>query len=288
MNKWKREEKIALIGLFVAIVSCIAAVVVIPEVRQILGLQSSTTSTPISKLTSTHTSTPTSTPTDTPTKISTPTLTPTDTLTKAPTFTLTPTDTPTSAPTSTPTPIIDTRGWRIFENGGNIVSLNPGLRLEQGISNQFPFLITRENPFPATGDFEVEILFRYSSVTGYGTGIAIGSCCPQNGQSVGRYPELLLSICQDSQGFRLVRWNYTAQPDEIFFQGKGSTSLALHQAVIRYLADDSITVSIDGHEVISFVAARRPERIWLGNPISVEKPGEWSTLEVMSVEITSQ
>jgi len=85
---WTRDQIIALIGLFAAIVACMAAVVVIPEVRQWLGLESSATST-------------------------TPVIQPTDTLASAPTTALTqspapttvpPRPTSTKSPVSTPTP----------------------------------------------------------------------------------------------------------------------------------------------------------------------------------------
>jgi hypothetical protein len=289
INFWAAVATI--IGLFVAIIALFVAIGdwLFPGPWVLSGFPLEPTPTP-----STPTMTPTAyTPTTTVTSTSTVSPTPSETPTFIPSANLT----PTPEPTDTPGPLtyfeekfssatLDTQKWQIFENGGTIVPLNPGLQLQSN-SYRFPFLISQGNPFPSTGDFEVEISFRYASATGYGTGITIGSCCPQNGAPM-RDPHMLMSIWQDSRGFRVVKWNYTALPDEIFFQGKGSTSFTSHQAVIRYSADDNITVNIDGREVTSLIASSRPDRIWLGNPFWGEESAEWSTLTVISIQVINQ
>jgi len=87
---WTRDQIIALISAFVAIVACIAAVVVVPEVRQWLGLESSATSptTLVSQPTDTLTSAPTTPPTQSPTPTTVP---PKPTSTASPGSTATPT-----------------------------------------------------------------------------------------------------------------------------------------------------------------------------------------------------
>ena len=166
--------------------------------------------------------------------------------------------------------------------------LSPGLRLEQGVASQYPYLISRVNPFPTSGDFEVEILFRYDSLTIYGTGIAISICCQENAQiELSPEPTTLLSLWQDTQGMRVVRRNYGIEWEKLFYLGEGNTSLELQQAVIRFSAENAVIVSVNGREITSLVAAQRPDRIWLGNPNVVE-PNEWSTLEVISIRVTTR
>ena len=254
---------ITAVGVIIAAIALILqAIGLIPEFGQwLFPREPLPTDTPVPTINVEPVTVVAGTTPDTPTSTMEPTDTPTPTVRPpTPTFTYTPTPTPVPTPTDTPGPLTyfeekfssaipDTQRWQIFENGGTIVPLNPGLQLQSN-SYRFPFLISQGNPFPAAGDFEVEILFRYSSATGYGTGITMGSCCPKNGAPM-RDPHMLLSIWQDSRGFRVVKWNYTALPDEIFFQGKGSMSFTSHQAVIRYSADNNITVSIDGRSYVT-------------------------------------
>ena len=63
MKNWSRNEIIALASLFVTIIGCLAAVVVIPEVRLPLGLELSKTSSAMTPPSSTPTDAPTATPT---------------------------------------------------------------------------------------------------------------------------------------------------------------------------------------------------------------------------------
>lgn len=111
MQGSSRFDPIAVFGIIIAAIACIAAVVVVPEVRKTLGLDkenapisSNNNTTPTFPLTSTPQSTETLNP------VPTPSVPPT----KNPTITPIPTETPIPTPTSIP----DTSSGSVLQKGG--------------------------------------------------------------------------------------------------------------------------------------------------------------------------
>ncbi|MEM7029108.1 MAG: hypothetical protein AAF629_05905 [Chloroflexota bacterium] len=186
------------------------------------------------------------------------------------------------------------QNWDVYQNDGRIVQSAEGIRLEQSIDNQYPFLIARNNPFPENGDFKVEISFRYGSLTAYGTGIAISACCEENAQTFPSldeiFPNILFALWQDSiEGMTVLKRNYGAVFEYHHFLGKGNSSLQARQIVITYRdVDSNVTVFVDGYEITTITATQRPNQIWIGNPYIVEKPGEWTILEIESIRVIKQ
>lgn len=183
--------------------------------------------------------------------------------------------------------------WEINQNGGQIIQVEGGIRLEQGKAGQYPFLISRNNPFPENGDFDVEISIRYERVASYGTGIALSICCEENAQIHPQFeevqPKTLLTIWQDSiYGMTILERNYGARFEFHYFLGQGNSSLKLMQILIKYReTDNNAIVFVDGQEITTVTATQRPNRIWIGNPYLVE-PGEWSILEIENIRVMSQ
>lgn len=180
--------------------------------------------------------------------------------------------------------------WDIYENGGNLVYLDPGIRLEQKLSTNFPYLVSRVNPFPDKGSFKLEIVFNYLAVDGYGTGIAIAGCCEQNDQNYTSNEETtLFRIWQGTGGMTLVVLNFGTVDERIYFLEENRYSLGKQRAEILFTETGNVTnvtIEINGVQITTFDAAKRPDRIWLGNFKRVGS-GEWANLEVESIKVLS-
>ena len=246
------------------------------------------------------------------TNMSTPTATATATYTPTPTKTVLPTPTKTVDPTSTPlvnpTPTkttlsqsaffyedfssLDTlsQRWEIYTNGGQLIPLSPGLHLKQGRAEQYPYLVSRVNPFPTNGAFEVKISFRYNKVTNYGTGIAIAICCEPNAQPfefTSYQPNTLISLFQDTTGLYVLERNYSTVKKEYFFIGKNNTSLKKWNALIKYNDNNEVTVFLNNYQISTVTANQRPNQIWIGNPYKLNA-GDWTNFEILSIQVTHQ
>ena len=242
--------------------------------------------------------------TNTPTATATYIPTPTKTASPTPTKTVEPTSTPLISPTPTRTTLPQSaffyedfsslgtlnQRWEIYENGGQLIPLSPGLHLKQGKAEQYPYLVSRINPFPSNGAFEVEISFRYSEVTNYGTGIAIAICCEPNAlpfEFTSYQPNTLISLFQDSTGLYVLERNYGTVKKEYFFIGRDNTSLEKWNALIKYNDNDEVTVFLNNHQISTVTANQRPNQIWIGNPYKLNA-GDWTNFEILNIKVTRQ
>jgi serine/threonine protein kinase len=187
--------------------------------------------------------------------------------------------------------------WQVYNNGGQIEFLTAGISLKQGIATQYPFLITKGNPFPTDGRFRLEVTFRYSQVELYGTGISITTCCHTNGINLSEATLAqnrlltLLNLWQDAKGMRVGEGNYSAGRNHYFLGANGDgtyvTSNQLQSAIITYSEQNVVSVWVNGVAITNFTSIKRPDRITLGNHFVVP-PGAWSTLEILSIRVFRQ
>ena len=271
--------------------------------------------------TPTATTTPSATPTTTPTPTETPTEASTDAPTASPTAsdtpeaasdtptateTGTPTETPTQEPTATHTPAFTptpTRVPRCIRQGNvwNDEFEDPALPLWQSdwamgygrfqgsvmdlgvqtLQDEFPLLWT-QLPFP-TGDYALELRFRYGNPTAYGTTIGVGSVAHdgaryQEGTAPPSGIEDVLSVHQLNTELRIrllgrIGWSRPA-PDT-----------AWH--VIRLSREGSTyTLGLDGRNIGSVpYSGVTAQGIYLGNPAHMRHAGSWTPIQIDYVRL---
>ncbi len=267
-------------------------------------------STPTATATRSATPTATASPTDVPTEVPTDTptlsLTASDTPTATEPSTATPTETPTSEPTATRTPAFTpspTRVPRCIKQGDvwNDEFEDPALPLwrsdltmgyarflgsvmDLGVQtpqDRFPLLWT-ELPFPS-GDYALELRFRYGNPTAYGTTIGVGSAAYagaryQEGSTPPAGIEDVLSVHQLNTELRIrllgrIGWSRPA-PDT-----------AWH--VIRLSREGSTyTLGLDGRNIGSVLTSEVAARsIYLGNPAIMRYAGQWTPIQIDYVRL---
>lgn len=237
-----------------------------------------------------ETSTPTSTdtPTNTPTSTNTPTITHTSTGT--PTNTSTPTSTPTM--THTPTPQLlfffqeefdDTSLSTNWYASGPPVTFKDGIATFSSQSNTFPLLVTSFDPFPGNAPFTLEMRFRYASVSGAGTGLAISTTDPRN-DSIPDVQFKLLGIWQDSSHALRLYSNGGPPIHETKFNDT-------EWHIIKIVSQgEKWDLHFDEEFIDSLsLAGKKPTNIWIGNNTLLEQArNNWTSLEIDYIRIYPQ
>jgi hypothetical protein len=183
--------------------------------------------------------------------------------------TVSPTTLPTATPTPTSTPppgtivfqeefndaVLDPDKWDVFLNNGTY-SLNGESIVFPGGADQ-PFIRTKDNPFPLTGEFELEMGIQYTSPNGAGSGVSLSFVQQPNTPAWDNQP---ISIWQDNccGGFRVLRFGTNAY---IF----SLSDTSYHTVRIHY--DGSVfNVYLDDQLRYTTPQLDRPGGLWLGHP----------------------
>ena len=279
------------------------------------------TSTPTATVSTTPmlTATPTASSTETSTPTATATSTPTETAT--PTATLTETATPTATPTETPTPTMywlympevfrncpmkcltwgntfaeeftdpALTGWSVSLGGGQQqVSDSVLHQWTQPSTDRFPLLWRNDLFQGAVNDFALEIRFRHSDFTAYGTTIALNSA-PYDGSRVPAGQTLpgiedVLSIHHvvDRVG-SVYRFSVTLFRGRVVWNGTPGDT-AWHIVRVTLEPDNLYTLYVDGQRAGSTKSTMRPTSIYIGNPTIQPWFGAWTQLHVDYVRIS--
>jgi hypothetical protein len=203
--------------------------------------------------------------------------------TPAPALTLAPTHTP--VPTSTPvkliedfeSPALDQSWW---EYAGPPVELADGsIRLRSNVS-VFPYVYTKQNPFPTRGNFVLTVVFRYLKITQRGVGFVVDKTVPP-----------FEAAAHGMEGALFAFWQGESMPLTVRFRGNsiyvatGKDSLQ-HTLELRY--DGKYSIAMDGDLIFTSPAVEdRPSALWFGNPVNVGNTGEWTSLQIDSIHLTS-
>lgn len=168
---------------------------------------------------------------------------------------------------------------------GEVTLVDGELRLASGSERGAPFLWTgspnRENPFPESGDFAVDIRMTYEDLASYGTGawvLAWDPAAPEGTNSPMTSP--VLRVWADgSNGVRAtLLWVAVDVPDP----------LAPHWYRVTY-EDGAYSLSIDGEQVAGPIAnSRRPNATWFGNPtfITSRRVMDWSDFRLAEFTVS--
>lgn len=182
-----------------------------------------------------------------------------------------------------PNNTLDINKWNYYPNnnigvttikeGGGVLLLN-----QQINTNQFP-LVTSKNPLP-NSDYFVEIKFRYTNVTFWGTGIVLSEKAPVNGSGF-------------DVGFNISIWqDRTLNNLRIGFNGQDIHYMpvnTLDHVIKVERSRDKYLIYLDS-QLIYFSNANfgKLNYIWMGNPtFQNPKIPIWTSLNIDYIRVTS-
>lgn len=177
-------------------------------------------------------------------------------------------------------------GHRPDDAMGEVSLVDGQLRVAAGVTRGAPFLWTggpsRQNPFPESGDFAIDVRMTMEQLAGHGTGIWVLDWQPA--EVAGSNSPLVKPV--------LRLWGDNAGGVRAILFGKAynvRTSLTgAHWYHLSY-EDGHYTLSVDGEVVAGPVAHdRRPNAAWLGNPIFADwGAGDWTDFLLAEFTVTA-
>ncbi len=190
-------------------------------------------------------------------------------------------------------PAVTSRLWQRVNSGGEF-STYGALNLSSKEA-AFPLVVSAVQPFPASGDFRVRVVFRYSDLSACGTGILITSYRPavsasiKDGQAFEQNAErtgFTAGVWQDHTHGMSVWFRDAAERRETPVLG-GQPNIGRHELLFRR-AGDLYELRLDGQSVLTARSELRPAFISIGNGTRIDTcAGYWSSLSVESVTVTS-
>ncbi len=203
---------------------------------------------------------------------------------------------------------IDTSKWQVTLNtkmndnpayGGSVQLNNSFVELSSNGST-FPWVCTKENPFPTTGDFTVKLDITYSGISDFGNGIMI----------TGGDPLIVSENPSPSTKGIIQLWadndqSYTRSKMIIYFLGK-----EVWRSYVQGWEPNSPTVNfelsyvngtyklnIDGQQIATTQSDVRPNSIGLGHPPTYYLPfssehlstliGGWTKFKIDSIKVAA-
>ncbi len=182
---------------------------------------------------------------------------------------------------------LDGSKWIVDNSSDTAIDLSHGtLRLSSSISH-FPYVHSRVNPFPTTGDFSATVRFQYTSAGACGVPIAMASFVLPPGLS---HPDTdQLSSGAEAKGISIWFWHNVlyyragAVHEDISF----NASSGWHLATVEYIGG-KYRLAIDNTTVYtSTQTTARPAVIWLGLPfdLGAGKSCQWDSLEISNARV---
>ena len=195
-------------------------------------------------------------------------------------------------------------GWGINTAGGNAAVGDSVLRLDAGPANngRYP-LLWRNDVFLTSDELTFETRFRFQDVTVYGVGLGIGSGTYEGQRQWHRNPPPpgssdILRIYHGALGFEInllnedltwpqralsalpLGWNYwyLQQPAAATWTGNPLDE-AWHTVRLTLLYG-KYSLYVDGALIGHATSSKRPESLYLGNPIVLEDWGIWTQIEL--------
>jgi hypothetical protein len=222
-----------------------------------------------------------------------------------PTPTITPTFVPlkpTSTPVPSPQPLVtfqdnfngsavNTSAWEADAGFGTILVGNGVLTLSSS-GKSYPYLRTRYNPFPSTGNFRATFRFRYLRALTCGVGILATSyivplrLSQEETASREREAEgsgVATGVWEDGT-YGMQYWFRSGADREVIQLGINTN---WNKTVIEYL-DGQYLLYLNGYLIYtSRQISYRPIHIWIGHPAELSEDCLWSSLEIDYITVES-
>jgi hypothetical protein len=174
---------------------------------------------------------------------------------------------------------LDPSKWLISENtnqsgypayGGSIKLADSHLLLSSSGSS-FPFIYSASNPFPTSGDFEIEFAVEYDCIADLGCGVMISHGIPSLDENWHKYK--IVTLWAHDQGPETTMI-FVQVFDSLVYQitvPGFKPSSPEHIYKIRYV-NGTYIIHVDGISVAKVQSQLRPNMIVLGNPPNPEVP----------------
>lgn len=174
----------------------------------------------------------------------------------------------------TPYPNQRCSSWPNIKESGGFIKLS---QCPVG-TTQFPYVVSKENPFPAT-NYSVTIGFQYTKVTFWGTGFALAEEAPVNGAP--SLPAVLdISVWQDQT---LANLRVGFEGTDVYTTTVNTNPHALRvdrigQKYLVYLDNNLVYTSPD--------TTKEVKVIWMGNPTLQGSIPEWTEFKVDYIRVS--
>lgn len=182
--------------------------------------------------------------------------------------------------------------WSINNFGGQ-VTISDGLNLISNNSQYFPYITSKSNIFPTSGDFYVEVQFQYPETTYFGEGFNFGNLVLEYGHPSYTYK---LSDLYKLQVWQSITDNFVIQtfhcssnescdssPTVVH---RSTPNNAQHTFLLKNINGIS-EIFIDGTEIEANPIQNtnwRPTVFWIGNPYELSTNQNWTDIKIKKIE----
>lgn len=191
---------------------------------------------------------------------------------------------------------LDPTIWQVYQNGGRINISDGAINISAENTSTFPFIYSKNNPIPTSGNFSLKFRMKYNRITTKGTGLLLATELPPNGA-----PDPSLSNPVFSRRYFLGIWqgpqsgfyfqysgdcyNQSCSVPQILVWQKKNQDFDYHTIEFQYL-NNRYLIFLDGTNIFtSNPTSIRPTALWFGNP-SVQGSGDkWANFEIDYIHI---
>jgi len=182
--------------------------------------------------------------------------------------------------------VLNNEKWESYENGGQINVGSGFIDLRSTPGNNFPYIRSKSDPFPNTGDFSLELRIQFLSIAPWGVGFLAGISTPPNGIP---YNDLINSriFTYHADTSKSVFWFRFFQ--ENIFSSSAPVDLNFHKVRLDYISNQ-YKYFFDEKEIYSSFSDIRPHAISFGNPHNqkvLNNTTPWSSIKIDYIKITS-
>ncbi len=165
---------------------------------------------------------------------------------------------------------LDNSKWVVENRADTTVQVSNGVLQLGSSTTHFPYLYARSDPFPATGNFQVDIRFRYARQGVCGAPIAMASYLLLAGLS--QSEANARSLTAESNGMAIWLWHsliqYRAEGERPEMPMPGQPN-EWHLATVLYVGS-RYYIAVDGSQVLaSAPTPARPVTLWPGHPVEL-------------------
>lgn len=175
--------------------------------------------------------------------------------------------------------------WQVYPNDGTVEVSSGYVTVSAPVAgSSFPYVHSRFNPIPLTGNFAVKVGIQYLTAAPNGDGFSVDDRLPANGSpGAWAWQPSVYTIWQDqSLGFLL--WDYLGH----VHYHVSAPHLSYHDIEFRWL-DNTDQFYVDGQlvkEVARDNGTPRPLDLWFGNPV-VAAAVDWTSFTLDYVEVNA-
>jgi len=181
-------------------------------------------------------------------------------------------------------------------NGGSISVADGFLELSSSGSS-FPFIYSAENPFPSSGDFEIEFAVKYTCIADLGCGVMISNGVPAVDTNWHNYKIITLWAHDQGPSNTVIYMEFYNSGIYSSYVHGFKPSSAQHIYKVSY-SDGVYSIYVDGEFAGRGESEERPNMIVFGNPPNPEVPRSpqevavwgywgWSSFKIDYVRVSS-